>query len=157
MQRAQPDVPEARHGVFAVGTESTSQVRVPGVSKLRQNMAIGGDRNTVSDLDDSHPMGDPERKSRKFAGGEEPLAARVFRVLLGQEPPALLESQRIEMLVRGVVPDNPADLPRVGAPGRAAPQLAYGPHVRGDDEVLVPGPAQNQCSVGVVGSTSTRG
>ena len=62
---------------------------------------------------------------RRVVPAEEALGARIGGVLLAELPPVGLEGQIVEVGVVAVVPQHPADLPRVG---RATAELGDGPH-----------------------------
>ena len=46
------------------------------------------------------------------------------------------------------MPYDPADLPRIGVPGRACAELAHGLDLRAGDEILVLSLGENERSVG---------
>ena len=127
-----PDIPEASVGVLAVRTEGPAQIGLPGVGEPGQQLAVTGHGDLVADLDDADAVRDADPEQRGPARGEESLTARIGGSPAWTEASRWAPgSARRSCAVGGVVPDHPADLPRVRAPGHAAAQLADGlhPHV----------------------------
>src|SRR6185503_10325409 len=97
------DVGEADPGVLRVETERPGPVGRRPVGVAGQVAAVGSDVDLVADLHDPDPVPAPDREGGGPSGGQEALAARVARVLLGQLPAGRLERERVEPALAGVV------------------------------------------------------
>src|SRR5260370_31233134 len=104
---------EGRGRVLDRQAEQPGQVRTLRVHETHQTTTVDVHLHRVAALVDADRVPAGWRKGGIRASGEEALVTRITRIFLAELPAVRLQDDVIKVLVVGVVPEDPADLPRV--------------------------------------------